>query len=134
MAKDFYQNTKINQKTDSNERRRRNKKTGNCIIGMAALGLLLAACGAPSGGAKETQIAERKEEPGEWPEEHESCEVQELSGYLYKYTPVSPYAGAEITIRDYKGEKLETEWGAPLAFRFGGNINLTELLSGGQNG
>ena len=48
MAKDFYQNTKTNQKTDSNERRRRNKKTGNRIIGIAALGLLLAACGAPS--------------------------------------------------------------------------------------
>ena len=82
MAKDFYQNTKTNQKTDSNERRRRNKKTGNRIIGIAALGLLLAACGAPSGGAKETQqIAERKEEPGEWPEEHESCErIVEGSG------------------------------------------------------
>ena len=126
MAKDFYQNTKTNQKTDSNERRRRNKKTGNRIIGIAALGLLLAACGAPSGGAKETQqIAERKEEPGEWPEEHESCEMQELSGYLYDHVSVSPYASAEITIRNYKGEKLETEWGAPSAFRFGGEADVT---------
>ncbi len=48
MAEDLYQDAKRNGKGDSNERRRRNKKTGNRIISIAALGLLLAACGAPS--------------------------------------------------------------------------------------
>ena len=112
MAKDLYQNTKRNEKTDFNERRRRNKKRGKRIIGIAALGLLLAACGAPSRRGEETQSAETKEELKEWPEEHDSCEVQELSGYLYEHTSVSvsPYASAEITIKDYEGEQLETDW------------------------
>lgn len=44
---------------------------------------------------------------------------QELSGYLYEHASVSPYASAEITIKGYEGEKLETEWNAPSAFRFG---------------
>ncbi len=93
MAKDLYQNTKRNR-----------------IIGIAALGLLLAACGAPSGRAEETQSAETKEETKEWSEEHDSCEVQELSGYLYEHTSVrvSPYASVEITIKDYEGERLGT--------------------------
>ena len=46
------------------------------------------------------QSAEIKEELKEWPEEHDSCEMQELSGYLYEHTSVSPYASAEITIKD----------------------------------
>lgn len=124
MAKDLYQNTKRNEKTDSSERGRQNKK-GSRIIGIAVLGLVLAACGAPSGRAEETQSAETKEEPKEWSKEHDSCEVQELSGYLYEHIPVSPYASAEITIKDYKGERLETEWGAPAAFRFGGEADVT---------
>ena len=124
MAKDLYQNTKRNEKTDSIEKGRQNKK-GSRIIGIAVLGLVLAACGAPSGRAEETQSAETKEEPKEWSKEHDSCEVQELSGYLYEHIPVSPYASAEITIKDYKGERLETEWGAPAAFRFGGEADVT---------
>lgn len=124
MAKDLCQNTKRNKKTDSNERGRWNKKRGNRIISIAALGLLLAACGAPSGRAEETQSAETKEEPKEWAEEHYSCEVQELSGYLYEHTPASPYASAEITTKDYEGEMLETEWDEPSAFRFAGEADV----------
>ncbi|MDE7283568.1 MAG: LysM peptidoglycan-binding domain-containing protein [Lachnospiraceae bacterium] len=120
MAKDLYQNTKI-----------------NCIIGIAALCLLLAACGAPSGmvdgntdGWEDYDTPQStgvKEEPEEWPEEHYSCEVQELSGYLYEHTSVSasPYASAEITIKDYEGEKLETKWDEPEAFQFEGEANVT---------
>ena len=103
---------------DSNKRQR-NKKRENCIIGIAALGLLLAACGAPS---------ERVDEnPEEGPEEHHSCEVQELSGYLYDHTSVSasPYASAEITIKDYEGEWLETDWDEPQAFEFSGEADIT---------
>ena len=107
---------------DSNERRRRNKKRENCIIGIVALSLLLAACGAP-------QNTEVKEEPKEWPEEHHSCEVQELGGYLYEYTSVSarPYASAEIMIKDYEGEWLENNWDAdiPSTFRFAGEADVT---------
>ena len=103
-----------------NERGQRNKKRENCIIGIAALGLLLMACGAP-------QNTEVKEEPEEWPEEHHSCEVQELSGYLYDHTSVSasPYASAEITIKDYEGERLETDWEEPPAFQFAGEADVT---------
>ena len=116
MAKNLYQNT--------------GKK---CIIGITALGLLLAACGAQSGRADgnsdgredydTTQSAEAREE---WPEEHDSCGVQELSGYLYEHTyvSVSPYASAEITIKDYEGEQLETEWNAPSAFQFAGEADV----------
>ena len=104
---------------------------------MAALGLLLAACGAPSGrvdgnpdgldDSDTPQSAEVKEEPEEWPEEHHSCRVQELSGYLYEHTSVSasPYASAEITIKDYEGEQLETDWDEPSAFRFAGEADVT---------
>ena len=125
MAKDLCQNTQKDEKPDSSERKRQNKKRGNYIIGIAALGLLLAACGAPSGKVEDAQSAEVKEEPEAWPEKHDSCEVQELSGYLYEYTSVSPYASAEITIKDYEGEKLETEWGAPSSFRFAGEAGVT---------
>ena len=107
---------------DSSERRRRNKKRENCIIGIAALALLIAACGAP-------QNIETKEEAEEWPEEHHSCGVQELSGYLYEHTSVSasPYASAEITIKDYEGEWLENNWDAdiPLTYRFAGEADVT---------
>ncbi len=124
MVKDFYQNAGENEKTDSHKRRRRNKKRGNRIIGIAVLGLLLAAC-VPSGRAEEMQTAETEEEAREWPKEHDSCAVQELSGYLYEHTSVSPYAGAEITIKDYEAERLETEWDAPPAFRFAGEADVT---------
>ena len=134
MGKEFYQNIYKNENTDSDEKRRRNPKRRNRIIGIAALGLLLAACGAPSGKAEEmqgaetkeeAQSAETKEEAKEWPEEHDSCGVQELGGYLYEYTSVSPYASAEIMIKDYEGEKLETEWDEPSAFRFTGEADVT---------
>ena len=113
------------------------KKRKNYIIGIAALGLLLAACGTPSERIDENpdrwedsdalQSAEAKEEPEEWPEEHYSCEVQELSGYLYEHTSVSasPYASAEITIKDYEGERLETDWDEPEAFAFSGKADVT---------
>ncbi|MDE7430244.1 MAG: hypothetical protein K2N00_13445, partial [Lachnospiraceae bacterium] len=76
---------------------------------------------------EELQSAEAKEEPEEWPEEHYSCGVQELSGYLYDHTSVSvsPYASAEITIKDYEGEQLETDWDEPPAFQFAGEADVT---------
>ena len=86
---------------------------------------MLAACGVPSERAEETQIAETKEKSKEWPEEHDSCEVQEFSGYLYEHTSVSPYASAEITIKDYEGERLETDWDEPSAFQFAGEADVT---------
>ncbi len=125
MAKDLSRNTRNNGKKDFGERIRRNRKRGNRIIGIAVLGLLLAACGASSGRTEDMQSAETKEEPEEWLEEHGSCEVQELSGYLYEHVSVSPYASAEIMIKDYEGEKLETEWGEPSAFRFMGEADVT---------
>jgi len=129
MAKDLYQNTERNEKTNPDKRKRRKKKRGNRFIGIAALVLLLAACGTPSGSPEETQSAETKEEPKEepkeWPKEHDSCEVQELSGYLYDHISPSPYAGAEIVIKDYEGEQLETEWDEPSAFRFAGEADIT---------
>ena len=127
QAKVLYQNSKRNEKTDLGERRQRSQKRRNRIIGIVALGLLLMACGAPSGKAEETQSAETKEELKEWPEEHDSCGVQELSGYLYEHTSVSvsPYASAEITIKDYEGERLDTEWDAPSAFQFAGEADVT---------
>lgn len=78
------------------------------ITSIAVLALSLMACGASS----------------ESTEEHASCEVQELSGYLYEYTPASPYASAEITIKDYQGERLETQWDEPSDFRFGGEADV----------
>ena len=99
-------------------------KDMNCMIGIAALGLLLAACGAPPERA-EGKILDNEEESKEWLEEHGSCKVQELGGYLYEHTPVSPYAGAEITIKDYEGERLDTEWNEPSAFRFAGEAAVT---------
>ncbi len=58
---------------------------------------------------------------------HHCCGVQELSGYLYDHTSVSvsPYAGAEITIKDYEGEQLETGWDEPSAFQFAGEADVT---------
>ena len=99
-------------------------KDMNGMIGIAALGLLLAACGAPPERA-EGKILDNEEESKEWLEEHGSCKVQELGGYLYEHTPVSPYAGAEITIKDYEGERLDTEWNEPSAFRFAGEAAVT---------
>lgn len=101
------------------------KKRGSRIIAIAAFGLLLAVCGASSGSADETQSDQTKEEPKEWSKEYGSCEVQDLSGYLYEHTSASPYASAEITIRDYEGERLETEWDAPSAYRFAGEADVT---------
>lgn len=125
MAKDLYQNTNKDGKPDFNKTKRQNKKRTNCIVGIAAFVLLPAACGAPSEKAEEPQSVETKEEPEEWQEEHDSCEMQALGGYLYEYNPVSPYASAEITIKDYEGEKLETEWNAPSAFQFAGEADVT---------
>ena len=125
MAKDLYQNTERSEKTYSDKRRLWNKERVSRIIGIATLGLLLTACGASAGGANEKpggledseilQGTEANEEQKEWPEEQYSCEVQELSGYLYEHTSVSasPYASAEITIKDYEGEQLETDWDEP---------------------
>ncbi len=129
------------------------KKREKCIIGIGLLGLLLASCGSlperleenPDGWedsdagndsdtgkpSREGDIEEERknielgEEPKEWQEEHDSCGVQELGGYLYEYTPVSPYASAEISIKDYDGEKLETGWDEPSAFQFVGEADVT---------
>ncbi len=134
MTKDLHQNIKKNEATDFNETTRRNQKRRNCIIAIAALGLLLTACGTPSGRAEEPQSAETKEEPQsvetkeepkECSEEHDSCEVQELSRYLYEHTSATPYASAVITIKDYEGERMETEWDAPSAFRLAGEADVT---------
>ena len=99
-------------------------KDMNGMIGIAALGLLLATCGALSERA-EGKILDIEEESKERLEEHGSCKVQELGGYLYEHTPVSSYAGAEITIKDYEGERLDTEWNEPSAFRFAGEAAVT---------
>ncbi len=133
--------------------KKRNKKRENHIIAIVILSLLLAACGASSGEldgkqdewedsdagnrsdvgkmsgagdrAEEANGVETKQEPQEWSKEYAGCQVQELSGYLYEHTCVSPYAGAEIVIRDYEGERLETEWDEPSAFRFAGEADVT---------
>ena len=104
---------------------RKRKQRGRLAIGIAALGVLLAACGAPSGREEEPQSAKTEEEPKEWQVKHDSCKVQELGGYLYEHISASPYASAEITIKDYEGETLETEWNAPSAFRLGGEADVT---------
>lgn len=128
---------------NSKERSRRNKKRKPLIISIAVLGLLLTACGTPSIGSdgnfdgleafdtKEASDREKLsgegdigEEPQEWPKEQDSCKVQELSGYLYEHISASPYAGAEITITDYEGEMLETEWDEPSAYRFAGEADV----------
>ncbi|MCM1124650.1 MAG: LysM peptidoglycan-binding domain-containing protein, partial [Eubacterium sp.] len=97
MAKDLHQ--------DSEKKRNR-------IISIAVLVLLLVACGASA-------------KKAEWQDEQDICEVQELGGYLYEHTPASPYAAAEIAIRDYVGEKLETDWDEPPAFQFVGEADVT---------
>lgn len=122
------------------ERNQRNRqiKIQNRIIGIAVLSLLLAACGAPSGvvngnsGIRNSSDMEMppeegdiEEQPKEWPEEHADCAVQELSGYLYDHISPSPYAGAEIVIKDYKGEQLEPKWDTPSVFQFEGEANVT---------
>ncbi|MDE7186287.1 MAG: hypothetical protein K2O13_02105, partial [Lachnospiraceae bacterium] len=149
MAKDLYQNNRKKEKNDFSERSRRIKKREKRIICIAALGLVLAACGTPSGSVdgnsdeweasgtgdgsdmgrlpgegdigEETESAETKEE---WTKEHDRCEMQELSEYLYEHISPSPYASAEITIKDYEGERLETEWNEPSAFRFAGEADV----------
>ena len=50
--------------------------------------------------------------------------MQELSGYLYDHVSASPYAGAEIVIKDYEGEQLDTEWDEPSAYRFAGEADV----------
>ena len=109
MGKDAYLKRQKNGKKNCDEKRHRNKNRKSLIIGIAALGLLLAACGAPSERAKE----------------HDSCKVQELGGYLYGHVSANPYASAEITIKDYEGEELETEWGEMSVFRFAGGADVT---------
>lgn len=109
MGKDAYLKRQKNGKKNCDEKRHRNKNRKSLIIGIAALGLLLAACGAPSERAKE----------------HDNCSVQELGEYLYGHVSASPYASAEITIKDYEGEELETEWGEPSVFRFAGEADVT---------
>ncbi|MFG6357296.1 MAG: hypothetical protein K1W26_10840 [Acetatifactor sp.] len=84
-------------------------KRKNLIIGIAALGLLLMACNALPGRA----------------EEHCKCGVQELSAYLYEHVSANPYACAEITIRDYEGNMLETDWDKPSAFQLEGEADVT---------
>ncbi|MDE5938812.1 MAG: LysM peptidoglycan-binding domain-containing protein [Lachnospiraceae bacterium] len=121
-----------------NQRRRQIKKRELCIVGITALGMVFASCGAPSGSMDGNSDIENGsdmamfpgeddlgEELKEWPEEHDSCEVQELSGYLFDHSSVSPYASAKIMIKDYEGEQLESEWDAPSAFRFAGEADVT---------
>ncbi len=153
MPKDLRHNIEKNKVKQRNVRSPQNVKRAAGIIVIAALSLLFAACGAPSAEAdgtsagleasaigdnsdmeklpgagyigEETNSAEAEEGPREWPEEHGSCEVQELSGYLYEHTSPSAYAGAEITIKDYEGEMLETDWDEPSAFQFAGEADVT---------
>ncbi len=113
MAKDFYQDAGKSEKKGADERKRQNKKMKKRSICIAVFSLLLVTC---------ITLSEAKDE---WPEEHDSCEMQELSEYLYEHTSVSPYAGAEITVRDYEGEILEDEWEAPSVFRFAGEADIT---------
>lgn len=87
--------------------------------------MVFASCGVSSGRMDENSDMEMLpgeddlgEQPKEWLEAHDSCEVQELSGYLFDHSSVSPYASAKIMIKDYKGEQLETDWDEPSAFRF----------------
>lgn len=144
MDKNLYQNTEKSKKKDSNKREWRNKKRINCIIGIVAFGLAFSACGAPSqsvdgnlDGSEDSDTrdgsdmgklageGELETETRAWPEEHDICEVQELSGYLYEHTSVGPYASAEIAIKDYEGEKLDTGWDEPSAFQFAGEADVT---------
>ncbi len=139
MAKDLYQDAGKSEKKDANERRRQNKKIHEKmkkrIISIAVLSLLLAACSAPSEEAEENPVEWKNLNAGEetkstepkeeWPEEHDSCEVQDLSEYLHEYTSISPYAGAEIMIKDYAGKILEAEWNVPSVFQFAGKADIT---------
>ncbi|MCM1121858.1 MAG: hypothetical protein NC416_04675 [Eubacterium sp.] len=122
----------MNRKRDAAEKSRWCKRK-NHIIAIAAFSLLLTSCGAPvektdhplpeaSGLREETTVTAQKEA---WQEEHSRCAVQELGGYLYEHTPASPYAGAEITITNYEGEALETEWDEPSAYQFVGEADVT---------
>lgn len=51
--------------------------------------------------------------------------MQGLSGYLYEHTSASPYAGAEITVKDYQGERLSDGWDEPATFQFAGEADIT---------
>lgn len=143
MRKELYQNTENNEEKDSHERSRQIKIQSR-IIGIAALSLLFSACGTPSesvngnhdgwensgtGDGSDMEMPPGKgdieEQPKEWPEEHADCAVQELSGYLYDHISPSPYAGAEIVIKDYKGEQLEPKWDTPSIFQFEGEADVT---------
>ncbi len=107
------------------------KKSSICI---AVFSLLLVACNALSGEKDENPVGRENSDAGkvtkssetkaEWPEEHDNCKMQELSECLYEHTSVSPYAGAEITVRDYEGEITENEWDEPMAFRFAGEADV----------
>lgn len=117
MTRDFHQNTEKLRKKYATARKQQNKKRKNRIISITIFALLLTACGTPSEGVEE--------ESKEWPKEYDHCEMQELSNYLYEHISASPYASAEIAIRDYEGEALETEWDEPSAFQFAGETDVT---------
>lgn len=134
MAKDLYQDDGKSGKKGADERKRQNKKMKKCSICIAVFSLLLVACSSLSGEKDENSVGRENSDAGkvtkstetkdEWPEEHDNCKMQELSEYLYEHTSVSPYAGAEITVRDYEGEITENEWNKPMAFRFAGEADV----------
>ncbi len=134
MAKDLYQDAGKSGKKGAGERKRQNKKKKKSSICIAVFSLLLVACNALSGEKDENPVGRENSDAGkvtksteakaEWPEEHDNCKMQELSEYLYEHTSVSPYAGAEITVRDYEGEITENEWDEPMAFRFAGEADV----------
>lgn len=70
---------------------------------------------------EEMKDAETKKE---WPKEQDSCEVQALSGYLYEHILASPYASAEIAIKDYEGNA--GRWvGCAVGFSVRGEADVT---------